>query len=44
MSRDKTSNDRSPMCPICETRHWAREPHDFKRKSAKLPAKKKWQR
>jgi hypothetical protein len=32
MSRsDKSSNDRAPMCPICNHRHWIREPHDFKK-------------
>lgn len=40
MSRsDKSENDRAPLCPICETRHWAREPHVFKR--AAKPTKRK---
>jgi hypothetical protein len=32
----KTSNDRAPMCRVCETRHWLREPHAFSK-----PAKAK---
>jgi hypothetical protein len=26
-SRDKTSQERATLCPICNTRHWSREPH-----------------
>jgi hypothetical protein len=26
----KSANERSPMCPICKTKHWGREPHNFK--------------
>jgi hypothetical protein len=29
MSRDKTSSERAPLCPICAERHWGREPHVF---------------
>lgn len=25
----KKSEDRAPLCPICKTRHWNREPHKF---------------
>ncbi len=27
--KQKTANDRAPMCPICDTRHYNREPHKF---------------
>jgi hypothetical protein len=41
---DKSSNDRAPLCPICDTRHWTREPHVFKKKKAvaKPAGKKRW--
>lgn len=29
MSRDKNPEERKPMCPICKTRHWSHEPHNF---------------
>lgn len=32
MSRDKPSSERAPLCPLCDSRHWAREPHSFKGK------------
>lgn len=35
MSRDKPASERAPMCPICQTRHWAREPHVLKKKPKK---------
>jgi hypothetical protein len=48
MSRDKPSQERAPLCPICGVRHWAREPHVFgkaaKAKAAKAATKKSGKR
>ena len=31
---DKSSNDRAPLCSVCQHRHWLREPHNFKKPKA----------
>lgn len=31
--KQKTEKDRAPLCKICQTHHWSREPHNFKKES-----------
>ena len=41
MSRDQSSGERAPLCPICQHRHWGREPHVWNKATAAAPAAKK---